>query len=106
MLRDHMRHHSHDLQSHSIAYAFPMLAGTEFAELVADIKAHGVREPIVLHEAKILDGRNRYRAAQAAGVECPSTEYQGKRGATQRRAIENPAKPPPSQRGNDASRDR
>ena len=77
MLRDHMRHRPHDLQSHSTADAFPMLVGTHFAELVADIKANGVREPIVLHEAKILDGRNRYRAAQAAGVECPCTEYQG-----------------------------
>jgi ParB-like chromosome segregation protein Spo0J len=77
MSSDHMRHGPHDLQSHSIADAFPMMVGPEFAELVADIKANGVREPIVLHEGKILDGRNRYRAAQAAGVECPRTEYQG-----------------------------
>jgi ParB-like chromosome segregation protein Spo0J len=77
MSADQMRHGPHDLQSHPIADAFPMMAGTEFAELVADIKANGVREPIVLHEGKILDGRNRYRAAQRAGVECPCTEFQG-----------------------------
>jgi ParB-like chromosome segregation protein Spo0J len=77
MSGDHMRHGPHDLESHPIADAFPMMDGTEFAELVDDIKANGVREPIVLHEGRILDGRNRYRAAQMAGVECPRTEYQG-----------------------------
>ena len=77
MSGNHMRHAPRDLQCHPIADAFPMMVGTEFPELVADIKANGVREPIVLYEGKILDGRNRYRAAQAAGVECPCTEYQG-----------------------------
>lgn len=65
------------LQFHEIANVFPLIEGKEFEELVADVRAYGVREPIVLFQGKILDGRNRWRAAQQAAVECPSTEYEG-----------------------------
>src|SRR4029077_1311698 len=51
--------------------------GAEFDELVADVKTNGLHEPIVVFEEKILDGRNRYRACQAAGVEPTYTTYQG-----------------------------
>ena len=56
---------------------FPLLEGSEFDELVEDIRRHGVREPVWLYEGKILDGRNRYRAAAVAGVPCPTRIYEG-----------------------------
>ena len=44
---------------HALSNLFPLLEG----------KANGLVEPIVVFEEKILDGRNRYRACLAAGVE-------------------------------------
>jgi ParB-like chromosome segregation protein Spo0J len=50
------------MQSHELAECFPLIAGNEFAELVASIRARGQHEPITLFNGLILDGRNRYRA--------------------------------------------
>ena len=65
------------LSFHPLADLFPLIEGAEFDALVADIAAHGVRESVVTFDGKILDGRNRYRASQAAGVACPVREYDG-----------------------------
>ena len=62
---------------HPYANLFPLIEGPEFESWVADIAAHGVREPVWLYEGKILDGRNRYRAAQVAGVAFQTATYKG-----------------------------
>jgi ParB-like chromosome segregation protein Spo0J len=57
------------LEFHPLANLFPLIEGAEFDDLVADIKANGLREEIVLLDGRILDGRNRYRACVAGGIE-------------------------------------
>jgi hypothetical protein len=58
---------------HPLAAIFPLMDGAEFDELVADIKANGLREKIDLYEGKIVDGRNRYLALQRLEID-PSAD--------------------------------
>jgi hypothetical protein len=62
---------------HPLAELFPLMEGAAFEELVADIKAHGLHNPVTLYETKILDGRNRERACEEAGVEPLYDSYDG-----------------------------
>jgi len=55
------------------ADAFPMLDADGLEELAADIKQHGLRDPLVVADVDgktlLVDGRNRRRACDMAGVE-------------------------------------
>ncbi len=57
------------MRVHPAAEIFPTLAGPDLAALAADIKTHGLREPIVLLDGQVLDGRNRLAACKLAHVE-------------------------------------
>lgn len=54
---------------HPAAQLFPMMKQPELRELAKDIQTNKLREPIVLFEDKVLDGRNRQGACQIAKVE-------------------------------------
>lgn len=58
------------LPFHPLANIFPLIEGDEFDKLVASIRDNGLRDPIVLHDGLVLDGRNRQRACEEAGVDC------------------------------------
>lgn len=57
------------LEYHPASNLFPLLEGNDFQEVVESVKVHGLQLPILLHQGKILDGRNRYRACLEAKVE-------------------------------------
>lgn len=66
------------VQFHPVADIFPMMSDREFADLVADIREHGVREPVWLYgDGRIIDGRNRYKACAQLGIEPPVRVYEG-----------------------------
>lgn len=60
------------LQPHALAGLMPMMNASEFDALVADVRANGVREPVVMLDGAILDGRNRARACVATGRAMPT----------------------------------
>ncbi len=58
------------MQIHPVANIFPPMGAREFQALCDDVRAHGLREPIWLHEdGRIIDGRHRYRACGVVGIE-------------------------------------
>jgi hypothetical protein len=62
---------------HPAAEIFPLLPEGELHALTESIKASGQLIPICLYEGMILDGRNRYRACDLAGVEPRFETYSG-----------------------------
>lgn len=67
------------LEFHPVSELFPLMDEQEFRFLCEDIKLCGQKEPIILHpDGRILDGRNRYRACQEAGVEPLVETWDGK----------------------------
>lgn len=62
---------------HPAAALFPLMDNAALHDLAEDIRAHGLIEPIVLLDEQVLDGRNRLRACETAGVEPRFVEWEG-----------------------------
>lgn len=62
---------------HPLANTFPLLEGDAFAELIDDIRANGLNDPVIIYEGQILDGRNRWRACQFLGIPHREKQYKG-----------------------------
>lgn len=65
------------MEFHEIAELFPLMKEKEFDALVESIKKNGLRDPILLYENKILDGRNRYKACIEAGIKLRYENWKG-----------------------------
>ena len=67
----------HVMQFHEYANLFPLMDEKSADDLAADIAQNGLVDPVIVFEGKILDGRNRWNAAQTLGIECETREYEG-----------------------------
>lgn len=65
------------MDPHRYASIFPPMSLEEFEELCEDIQTHGLREPILTYQRKILDGRHRERACGLTGVQARYEEFEG-----------------------------
>lgn len=63
---------------HPIADLFPMMSEEELSDLAADIKTNGQLHPIIVDDdGQLIDGRNRKRACEIAGVELWTEKLNG-----------------------------
>ena len=65
------------MKFHEYANIYRMLPETELAKLAQDIREKGQFLPITSYEGQILDGRNRYKACEIAGVDPRIEDYTG-----------------------------
>lgn len=66
-----------EYELHDLCKLFPPMPEDQFTALMQDISANGLRQPIVIHEGKILDGRHRYKACINLGLQPVSVIYDG-----------------------------
>ena len=71
-----------ELKFHPAASIFPLMQGEEYQQLLYDIQEHGLREPILLCDGQILDGRNRFRVCREIGIEPAFRKWDGKGGSS------------------------
>lgn len=65
-------------QIHPAAMLFPEMEGDQWNKFVVDIRDNGQREPIIIHNGKVIDGRNRLRACSWLKIEPKVRQYQGR----------------------------
>jgi N6-adenosine-specific RNA methylase IME4 len=66
------------MKAHEYAKLFPMATDEEIQNMADDIKQRGLLNPIIVLDDEILDGRNRHKACELAGVIPKFKKYTGK----------------------------
>jgi hypothetical protein len=69
-------HFQFEYSAHELANLLPMIDPARFTELREDIRRNGILEPIKLFEGRILDGRNRYKAARECGHRFSEADFE------------------------------
>jgi len=67
----------HQIDGHPYANLFPTMGDSEFEKLKQDILVNGVRQPIVMYQGLILDGRHRFAACTDLLKTCPQVQFEG-----------------------------
>lgn len=65
------------MEIHEYAALFPAATDAELQEMAEDIRQRGLLCPIITLDGKVLDGRNRLRACEIAGVTPRTQKYAG-----------------------------
>jgi ParB/RepB/Spo0J family partition protein len=68
---------SKENELHEAASLFPRGSDQELKELADDIRVNGLRNPIIVHEGKIIDGQRRREACKLAGCHPRYVEFTG-----------------------------
>jgi N6-adenosine-specific RNA methylase IME4/ParB-like chromosome segregation protein Spo0J len=66
-----------NIDAHPYAKMFPRMADAAFEELKRDIQLNGLRQPIILYQGLILDGRHRYQACSDLDIEGAQEVFAG-----------------------------
>jgi hypothetical protein len=64
-----------DYEFHELANIFSLIEGDEFDAFVDTVRRQELLNPITLYQGKILEGRNRYRAAKAVGYPFTARDF-------------------------------
>lgn len=67
------------MEYHELANLFPMMCADDYAALLESMRSVGfdAAEPVIVYQGKILDGRNRHKAARELGIEPALAAYNG-----------------------------
>jgi len=68
----------HEFEFHDACLLFDEITDEDFADMVEDIRQHGLLTPITqLPDGRVIDGKNRVRACRQAGVKIRARTYTG-----------------------------
>ena len=70
-------------QQHPLSAIFPPMPAADFAALRSDIAQHGLRQPIILFQGKVLDGWHRVKGCSETGTAIATVNFEGDERAAQ-----------------------